>query len=413
MTLIHQAVTFRPYSPLRLFEIRPSQTSALKFTPMPTISLLRRRLLAGAAGLPLLGPTLAWPQPAKAATTSRTLTIAQIIDVSPTQQDVSRDFMVGSRAAWQEINARGGIKGRQIEHAVLEVDGTVTSLQGALVSIRNQPNCVALSGTAGDRAASRLAAVLRQEQLEIAHVAPWLHKADLDESDSTFPIFASRQEQIAHALKSLSVIGVSQLGAVYASSQEYELYRADVERAASELKLRLSNYAPTGNLRETATRLTPDTPVILLFLGGTPELAQFTQALDRQARQRYVIGLADVNLQTMMQLGAARNTPVMATQVVPMVNASLPIVRAYRETLGRLFAEAPTPLSLAGYIAARYTHDVLQTIDGAPTRQSVLQTFQRRSSLDLGGFHISVSGKRRGSGYVTQSMLSADGRIVG
>jgi hypothetical protein len=32
--------------------------------------------------------------------------------------------------------------------------------------------------------------------------------------------------------------------------------------------------------------------------------------------------LADVNVQTIMQIGAARNTPVVATQAVPMVTAS-------------------------------------------------------------------------------------------
>ena len=39
-----------------------------------------------------------------------------------------------------------------------------------------------------------------------------------------------------------------------------------------------------------------------------------------------------------------------ATQPVPLVNSSLPVVRSYRETLARLFDEPPTPLSLAGYM---------------------------------------------------------------
>ena len=50
-------------------------------------------------------------------------------------------------------------------------------------------------------------------------------------------------------------------------------------------------------------------------------------------------------------MGAARGTPIIATQPVPLDNAALPVVRAYRETLARLFDEPPTALSLAGYIA--------------------------------------------------------------
>ena len=122
---------------------------------------------------------------------------------------------------------------------------------------------------------------------------------------------------------------------------------------------------------------------------------------------------ADVNLQTMMQMGAARNTPVMATQVVPMVNSTLPVVKTYRETLARLFDEPPTPQSLAGYIAARYTSEVLNSVEGIPTRQSTLLAFQQRHTIDVGGFRVSFNAQGRSGSYVTQSMITPDGRLVG
>lgn len=380
----------------------------------PPSSPTRRQLLLAAASLPLLG--VAQAQTPRPAATVRAPEIVQIVDSSTDQLDVSRDFLIGSRAAWQEFNARGGWRGRAVQHTVIEVDGSPVSLRLAVESVRALPGCLALCGTAGDRTAAQLVELLRLDPLEIAHAAPWLHQ-DLGPGaeQRTFPIFASRQEQIAHALRSLSVIGVPELGVVYASAQEQRLYENEVQRIVRtlQLQLRLQTYAPTGSLQELGRKLTPQTPPILLFVGGTPELAQFAQGLDRQDRQRYVIGLADVNLQTLNQLGAARNTPVMATQVVPMVTAGLPIVRAYRETLARLFDEPPTPQSLAGYIAARYAQDVLQTLEPTATRAQVLQAFRQRSQLDLAGFRISFQGQRRASAYVTQSMLTADGRILG
>lgn len=140
---------------------------------------------------------------------------------------------------------------------------------------------------------------------------------------------------------------------------------------------------------------------------------QFTQGLERQPRQRYLVTLADVNLQTLMQLGGTRSTVVIATQPVPMVTAGLPVVREYRSTLARLFDEAPAPLSLAGYIAARYTFAVLSGIDGAVSRLSALAAFQRRDSMDLGGFRVSFGPQRRSSIFVTQTMLTVEGRVVG
>ncbi len=127
-----------------------------------------------------------------------------------------------------------------------------------------------------------------------------------------------------------------------------------------------------------------------------------------------MIALADVNLQTMIQMGGSRSTPVIATQAVPTVNNSkLQVVRSYRETLARLFDEPPASLSLAGYIAARYTFEVLNDMEGALTRQNVLTAFQRRADVDVGGFRVSFNQQRRGSTYVTQSMLATDGRLIG
>jgi len=373
----------------------------------------RRRALQSLAGLAL--PLRAWSQAGRGADAARQSgpVVTQIVDMSAAQQDVAKDFLIGSRAAWQEINARGGLRGRPVQHQTLETDSSPSGLRAALKTVRDNPSCLALSGTSGAAAASQLAALLRQEPLEIAHAAPWLQNAGAAAERHTFSIFASRQEQIAHALRSLSSMGVSEVGAIYASAQEQALYREDVERTAQALKLKLHSYGGAADLRSLGQRLTPGTPAILLYIGGTPELVQFTQGLEKQLRQRYVVALADVNLQTLQQLGVARQTPVIATQAVPLVSASLPVVRAYRDTLARLFDEPPSPLSLAGFIAARYTFEVLRSVEGPLTRKSALAAFSRRAPLDLGGFRIRFDTQGQGSGYVTQSMLTTDGRVVG
>ena len=373
----------------------------------------RRRSLAALLGLSAASTIPAWAQSPKGAGGARTITVAQVIDMSTSQIDVSKDFLVGSRTAWHEINAKGGVSGIPVKHLVLEVDGTAANLRTSVDALKTEPHCIALFGTAGDRAASQLTALLRRELPDLPHVAPWLQNLDPAASSSTFPIFASRQEQITYAIKSLSVMGITHVGAVYGSASEHATYRGELEQIARTLKLTISAYHTTGDLRDLAQTLTPDSPRVLLFVGGTPEMARFAQGVEKQATQRYLIAMSDVNLQSIQQLGASRFTPMIATQVVPMVNSSLPVVRAYRSALGRLFDEPPTPLSLAGYISARYTYEVLQSVDGPLTRNSALQAFTRRSPVDLGGFRISPDAKGQGTAFVTQSMVATDGRLVG
>lgn len=370
----------------------------------------RRAVLRTLAGLGLAGTTPLWAQPSKGA---RAITVAQIADMSTNQIDVSKDFLVGSRVAWQDINSRGGLQGNTVKHLVIEVDGSAASLRSAVDSLKGTPQCVAVFGSCGDRAASQLANTLGRELPDLAHVAPWLQNVEATAMPNTFPIFASRQEQIAHAIKSLSVMGITQVGAVYGSAEEHAAYRNDLEQVARALNLSIVSYAPQGDLRDLAKSLQANSPRVLLFVGGTPELVRFSQGVEKQAVQRYIIAMSDVNLQSIQQMGMSRFTPMIATQVVPMVNSSLPIVKAFRTALSRLYDEPPTPLSLAGYMSARYTYEVLQGVDGSISRTNTLQAFARRSAVDLGGFRIAPDSRTRGTAYVTQSMISADGRLVG
>ena len=158
----------------------------------------------------------------------------------------------------------------------METNGTPASVKVALDSVGADPACLLLFGSAGDSLASQIVTLSRQESFTMAHVAPWLQNSNIDIGDKTFPIFAARQEQIAYALKTLLVMGVTELGAVYGSTRDHASYHVEVERIASSMKLRLASFHAGSELRMLGQKLTPATPAILLFIGGTPELAAFT-----------------------------------------------------------------------------------------------------------------------------------------
>ena len=377
----------------------------IELLPAQRRAVLQRILAVSAATM--------LPAIAVRAQPARPWVIAQIVDTTAQQQDVSKDYLIGSRAAWQEINAKGGLQGRPVRHLSIDADGTATSLKAALDSAQSITSCIALSGTAGDRTAQALTSLLRAERSGLAHVAPWLQSASNELDDTTFAIFADRQAQISHIVKSLSVVGTKDLGVIYASPQEFALYRADVERSAQRMSMQISTSQPAQDLKSLGQKLAATSPAVQLFIGGTPELAQLTAGLEQQSRQRYVLALADVNLQTMKEMGAARQTPVFAAQTVPMVNSSLPVVRAYRAAMSKFFDEPANPLSLAGYIAARYTFEVLNKAGAGLNRQTALAAFQRRETVDVGGFIVNYNAAGRGSQFVTQSMLAKDGYMVG
>ena len=116
--------------------------------------------------------------------------VTQIVDMSPLQQDISRDFLIGSRVAWQEFNARERARGRAIQHQVIETDGSARAVKAAWQAAVIDPTCVALSGCVGDTTAAAVATLQRTPGSNaLPLVAPWLQREWSDSENSVFQAF--------------------------------------------------------------------------------------------------------------------------------------------------------------------------------------------------------------------------------
>jgi len=390
---------------------------------MPLASIprfpLRRRHLLHAAGSALATWSLS------AAGQSRTapadvapLAIAQVVDMSPSLQDVGRDFLTGSLAAWQSINATGGIQGRRVRHQTFVTDGSPQGTRDAWQRIEATGNCVMLCGCVGDAATRTLSELQARSPVgaTLAQVAPWVQADDVQAPGSNvFGIFPGYREQMDHALKSLVTVGVREIGVAFSHATQRANALPAVEKAATVLGLQLRPLPVAGQVPSSAERKAEQTQAIVLFIGGTPELHAFAKKLSPQpGAHRYIVALADVNLQVLAQLGGMPpHSSVIATQAVPLLTSSIGVVRAYRQALARYYDEPPSPQGLAGFVSARYAATILTGMRSGLTRSSVLQALRERTETDVDGFMVRCEGAQRLSAYVTQTMLTADGRLIG
>lgn len=371
--------------------------------------LNRRQLIAAGAALPWAAASA--PALAARQGVARPLKALQLLDRSADQQELSRDHATGMQLAVALHNRQH--PARPVQLATLELDGPA-DLPRALAVLREDEDTVALVGNCGERLALAAVEAVRKGGVEIAQVGPWLGDTRHDDDDGVLPLFASREQQLRHALKSLEAMGVTQLGVVYAGRADRAAQAAGTQAVAQKLRVKLSPFGGGEDVTVLADTLPASSPPVLLFLGGAVELARFTAALSRRKLQRYVVSLSDVDVAALVQLGAARTVPVILTQVVPNPSRSaLAVVQAYRQGMKLLYDEPPSPISLAGYLTARYFVQSVAKLDGAATRASVLQHFSRRPPLELDGFSLGFAQGPRGSSYVTQTMLTADGRLIG
>lgn len=383
---------------------------------LSTSALGRRQLLRGLAGA--LGTTaissISFPALAQLrAPDASALRVTQLLDMSPDQQQLSRDYSTGIRLAFAEMR-KAGQPAPQL--STVETDGSAAAARNAMQAVRDDATQVALIGTAGESLALASLTESAQMKLDIAHVAPWLADPRMDDNPRLFALFASREEQIRYVLRSLSVAGVQELGLVYPSPQHAQALQAGMAPIAGRLQLRTRNLViPQGkDISSYAAHLPADAPMFLMFMGAAIELALFTQGLGQRGGQRYLMCLSDVDTSTFLQLNPGRTVPVVFTDVVPNPHTSkLPVVRKYRTALQSLFDEAPTPVSLAGYLAGRYAATVLASAGQGAPRARVLAEFQRRRPLELDGWNLAFDAHGRASSFVSQTMLNTRGNFVG
>ncbi|MDM0021028.1 twin-arginine translocation pathway signal protein [Variovorax saccharolyticus] len=383
---------------------------------MDELRVFTRRRMLGATGIGALSALVGQPVVSSAQTRAvqpGATRLTQLLDMSPDQQELSRDYATGVRLAFAELRKTNSALPQL---ATIETDGTAASVRAAIQAVKSDPGQVALLGAAGEALALATVREAAQAQLEIAHVAPWLADPRYDQDRHLVALFASREEQMRQVLKGLATMGVSELGVVYPSPQHAEALQAGTAALTSRLQVRLRSLTvPAGqDIALFASRLKPDDPYFLVFMGGSIELAQFTRGLSQRGQQRYVICLADVDTTTFMQLGPGKKVPIVFTQVVPNPHSSkVPLVRAYRDALARLFDEAPSPISLAGYIAGRYAAAVLAGVEPNAGRARVLAEFQRRRPVQLDGWRVEFEDGGRGGSYVSQLLLNAQGVFIG
>jgi len=381
----------------------------------------RRRFLrvAGDLGVaamatPWLLPARAQPAPApRGEGAGARPGVTQLLDMSADQQQLSRDYATGIRLAFAELGANG-MPVPQL--STIETDGSTAAARQALQALRADARQVALVGTVGEALSLASLAETAQLQMEIAHVAPWLADPRMDADPRLFALFASREAQIRYVLRTLSVAGVNELGVVYPAGRNAQALQAGMGAVAGRLGLRTRDFVLQAgrNLAPQAAALPPDAPYFLLFMGGAIELALFTQGLARGAGRHYLLCLSDVDTNTFVQLSPGKSVPVIFTDVVPNpLTSKLAVVRAYREALQRLFDEAPSTVSLAGYLAGRYAATVIAAAGPAPTRARVLAEFQRRRPLDLDGWRLEFDEHGRASRFVSQTLLNTRGEFVG
>lgn len=370
------------------------------------------RVLAGIAlALTVAGAALAEP-----GVTSDQIVIGMSAPLSGSLGRYGVELERGMRAGLAQVNAGGGIQGRQLTLLVKDDAGdpqrAVANTQQLL-----DAGVLALSGYHG--AASIEAVLPLVEQADV----PWVGVASSAEllreppRRTVFNLRAGAREEAAAMVLQLDTVGITDIAAIV---QEDALGRAalagiEVELVRLALKpravVRLSRDARAEHIAaamQSACQATPQ--ALLLALDAQNALAVIRAASKAGCKpQFYVMSEAGAQLAS----GAASPgelASVIVSQVVPHPGAANSVlVSDYQRQLA---AGSPNShAGLEGYMYARVLGEALRRCGRDLSRRCLVAALESKP-VDVGGYRVQFSPKdRRGSRFVEMTILTADGRF--
>ena len=332
-------------------------------------------------------------------------------------KELGRNMRLGILAAFDEVNATGGVHGRILELQSLD---DAYEPEDAIVMTRHlieQEEVFALIGAVGTPTSRSATPIARNAG--VPYIAPFTGAAFLRDSewDNIINLRASYNQETEEMVARLtSDLGITRISVMY---QNDSFGRAGFRGVVAALERRDMELTSIGIYPRNTTAvktalldLRQGDPEAVIMIGAYEPVARLILWARRTGMDAVFMTVSFVGSNALAQELGPDGAGVLVTQVVPFPeDDSLPVVHSYLDALASHDPEAePGFVSLEGYLAGRMVITALDQCGADVERSCLLQQLIDRGDLDIDGFDLQFSeGDNQGSDQVFLTVIGSDG----
>ena len=373
-----------------------------------SFSISRRQLARMAAASAVAGVGLARAQDSR-------IVLGQSAAFSGPAMQLGTQFHAGARLWFDQLNAKGGVGGRQVEIRHLD-DGYEPDRCVANTEKLIKDDVFALFGYIGTP--TSLAALPLATSARVPFIAPFTGAMGLREpfKREAFHLRASYDDETALIVKQLIELSQNRIGVFYQNDAYGKAGLSGVTKALAARQLKpVAEGTVERNSEDVAAavaKLAKSGAQAIVQIGAYKACAAFI----RQAKQAGYGGkfynVSFVGTQALADELGKDGAGVVVSQVVPSpYNPARPVSREFvaaAKQQGRVQANLS---SMEGYLAAKLFTEGLKRAGGKPTREALIAALESINE-DFGGYRVSFGpGNHVASKFVELSMLTGDGRV--
>jgi branched-chain amino acid transport system substrate-binding protein len=377
----------------------------------------RRELLAGAVAA---GAVTTLPRLVVAAdpgVTTDKIMFGQAAVFEGPASALGTGMRAGIMAAFGEINAAGGVKGRKLD-LVTRDDGYEPNKSIEATRTLLVQGVFALVGPVGTP--TSLAALPLARDAGVPFIGPFTGAEGLRNPYQPLVVnvrasyFQETEVMVERLTKDL---GFARIAILYQDDAFGQAGLAGSRRAMDKRSMKLVAEG-TFERNTTAVRVAllgirKAKPQAVIMIGPYKPCATFIKVARQISFEPVFVNISFVGSDALASELGSVGAGVVVTQVVPFpFDQSIPAVAAYQKALKALpFDAQPGFISLEGYLVGRTVVAALQRIDGEPTRKALMEKLAN-GTYDFGGFKLAFGpNNNQGSNAVYLTIIGTDGKF--
>ena len=370
----------------------------------------RRACLAALASLatPLL-PSAAWAQ-------RNELLIGQSAPLSGPMAPTMLGVLGGQQMAFDEANRRGGIGGRRVKLVILD-DGfdPKRTLENARTLVEQQ-DVIALFGTVGTAQTAAVLPYIAEKHVPLISAYSGSPALRTQPNPYFFTTQASYADELVKMVRNLRSVQAARIAVVYQNNDFGKLLLPLTEQVIVAEGGTVAATRPLdvngADAAAVAQSLAASRPQAVIMVVAGPAVVAYVKANRAYLGVPVYTFSLSIGSAILKALGDdARGLAVSRATPYPW-RATTPLAREF----GALMDKAGKPVDydhFAGYINGRVLLEGLRGAGKNPTPETLAQSMEKLSRLDLGGYVLAYGPQsRHGSNFVEITVVGPNGNFM-
>lgn len=375
----------------------------------------RRHLFA--SSLALASSSLAWPAFAQ---TDNAIVLGQSAPLTGPAAQLGIQFREGAKLYFNQINAKGGINGRQIDLRTVD-DGYEPEKTAANTKQFLSEDVFALFGYIGTP--TSVAALPLATAAKVPFFAPFTGAQVLREPFNRYAIHvrASYFDETAAIVKQASAVGIKKFSVFYQNDAYGKAGLEGVERALKTLNLPMTSLGTVErnsvDVKKAVADILAKQPESIVQISAYKSCAAFIREARKAGFGGTFYNVSFVGTQALLTELGKEARGVVVSQVMPYpYSPNTPVAGEYLEALKTASATnkdlSVNYSSMEGFIAAKIFVEAMRRAGRNATREGFITAIESMQNYQMGGFTVNFGpNQHTASKFVDLTVLTDDGRV--